>query len=165
VVLIDIQMPGIGGIEATRCIVDAAPQIAVVVLTMFDDDASVTEALRAGARGYLVKGARQEEIKRTIEMVLDGSAVIGRGAAKHLPTVAVDPAGRSGPPPFPELTDRERDVLAALADGHDNEQIARALYLSQKTVRNYVSMVLAKLHVATRAEAIVVARRQGMGTG
>jgi DNA-binding NarL/FixJ family response regulator len=163
VVLMDIQMPGIGGIEATRRIVDAAPQIAVIVLTMFDDDQSVTDALRAGARGYLVKGARQDEIKRTMEMVLDGHAVIGRAVVRHLAVVAAD-QHRRPVQPFPELTEREREVLAAIADGCDNEEIARRLYLSQKTVRNYVSMVLAKIHAATRAEAIVKARQHGLGT-
>lgn len=163
VVLMDIQMPGLGGIEATRQIVDAAPQVAVIALTMFDDDQSVSDALRAGARGYLVKGARRDEIQRTIDLVLDGHAVIGRGVVRHLPRIAAEPRGPSTEQ-FPELTERERAVLTAIADGLDNQRIAGLLFLSQKTVRNYVSMIFAKLHVSTRAEAIVLARRAGLGT-
>ncbi len=163
VVMMDIQMPGIGGIEATRQIVDAAPQIAVIVLTMFDGDDSVAMALRAGARGYLVKGARQDEIRRTVEMVLDGHAVITRSVVKHLPGIARERNGDDHHP-FPSLTTRERDVLQAIADGLDNDAISRRLYLSQKTVRNYVSSVLTKLQVSTRSEAIVTARTNGIGS-
>lgn len=163
VVLMDLHMPGIGGIEATRQLASAAPNIAIIVLTMFDDDASVAEALAAGARGYLVKGARQSEIQRAIEMVHEGHAVLGRSVRQHLAALASPQRRVPLPRPFPELTDREREVLDAIADGLDNAAIARRLHLSQKTVRNYVSLVFAKLQVESRAEAIVLARTNGLG--
>ncbi|MBI4884001.1 MAG: response regulator transcription factor [Actinobacteria bacterium] len=164
VVLMDLQMPGIGGIEATRRLVDAAPHIAVIALTMFDDDASVSEALAAGARGYLVKGSRQSDIQRVIEMVHEGHAVLGRAVVQHLPALASPSRRIPALPPFPELTQREREVLDSLADGLDNAAISRRLHLSQKTVRNYVSLIFAKLHVESRAEAVVKARTKGLGT-
>lgn len=164
VVLMDLHMPGIGGIEATRWLVDAAPHIGIIVLTMFDDDASVAEALAAGARGYLVKGARQGEIQRAIEMVHEGHAVLGRSVVQHLPALASPTRRAPLPPPFPELTEREREVLNALADGLDNAAISRRLHLSQKTVRNYVSLIFTKLHVDSRAAAVVMARTNGLGS-
>lgn len=164
VVLMDLNMPGQNGIEATAEITAAAPHVAVIVLTMFDDDDSVVAAIRNGARGYLLKGARQDEIRRAVRAAHDGEAIFGPAVARRLAAL-VDPAASAAPPPFPQLSDREREVLAAVADGIDNRAIAGQLYLSEKTVRNYVSNILTKLDAATRAEAIVLARDAGLGTG
>lgn len=162
VVLVDLNMPGINGIEATAEIVQGVPHAAVIVLTMFDDDQSVTAAIRNGARGYLLKGARQDEIRRAVRAAAAGEAIFGPVVARRLAAL-VDPPAPTGPTPFPQLTARELDVLDAVARGADNATIARTLHLSEKTVRNYVSLVLTKIHVATRAEAIVVAREAGLG--
>jgi DNA-binding NarL/FixJ family response regulator len=165
VVLMDVHMPGIDGIEATAQLSEAAPHVAVVVLTMFDDDDSVFAAMQAGARGYLVKGAPADEILRAVEAAARGEAIFGAAVARRLRaffqarTAAVD----DGLAAFPQLTDREREVLDQLAAGHDNAAIATRLYLSQKTVRNYVSSIFAKLQVAGRSEAIVKARDAGLG--
>lgn len=163
VVLMDINMPGIDGIEATRQIIDAAPHVAVVVLTMFDDDDNVARALSAGAVGYLLKGARQEQIRRAVHAAHDGEAILDAPVARRLKTVFADQPRTSGRQEFPELTDREFDVLDGVAAGLDNPSIADRLSLSEKTVRNYVSMIFAKLHVDSRAEAIVLARDAGFG--
>ena len=163
VVLMDINMPGLNGIEATRQIIDAAPHVAVVALTMFDDDDNVAAALTAGAVGYLLKGARQEQIRRAVRAAHAGEAILDAPIARQLKRVF---AQRPAPPArhaFPELTEREVDVLDRMAAGLDNASIAAKLFLSEKTVRNYVSMVFAKLHVETRAEAIVKAREAGLG--
>jgi DNA-binding NarL/FixJ family response regulator len=158
----DLRLPGLNGIEATRQIVADSPHTAVVVLTMFDDDDSVFAALRAGARGYLLKGADQEEIRRAVQAAAAGEAIFGAGLASRLLayfTARPDPA----PPPFPQLTDREREVLELVAQGRSNAAIAARLQLSQKTIRNNVSNILAKLQVADRAQAIVRARDAGLG--
>ncbi len=161
VLLMDINMPGVNGIEATRRIVESAPHVAVVILTMFDDDATVAEALQHGARGYLLKGARRDEIARAIEAACSGGAVFGSGIARRLPQIfAVPTDARSG---FPQLTAREFDVLDGLASGMDNSAIARSLDLTEKTVRNYVSAVLTKLQVTTRTEAALLGRDAGLG--
>ena len=164
VVLMDLNMPGTNGIDATRAIVEAAPNIAVLVLTMFDDDDSVVAALRCGARGYLLKGARRDEIVRAIQSAHAGEAIFGPAVARRLgalmePTVSETDAQRA----FPQLTARELDVLDLVAAGLDNHTISSRLYLSEKTVRNYVSTILAKVHASTRAEAIVRARDAGLG--
>jgi DNA-binding NarL/FixJ family response regulator len=163
VALMDLHMPDLNGIEATRKLAEAAPHVGVLVLTMFDDDDSVAAALRGGARGYLLKGARQEEVARAIRSVHAGDLIIGRQLARRMTgLIGHAPAP---PRPFPDLTDRELEVLDQLARGLDNTSIGRALFLSEKTVRNYVSGIFGKLGVATRVEAVVLAREAGLGKG
>ena len=162
VVLMDLRLPGLNGIEATRQIVADSPHIAVVVLTMFDDDNSVFAALRAGARGYLLKGADQEDIRRAVHAAAAGEVIFGAGLATRV--LAYFTAQHSPVPvPFSQLTDREREVLELVAQGHSNPIIATRLQLSQKTIRNNVSNILTKLQVADRAQAIVRARDAGLG--
>lgn len=167
VVLMDIQMqradgPAMNGIEATRRIVQTSPHIGVVILTMFDDDDSVFAAMRAGARGYVLKGAEQDEMLRVIRAVGRGEALFGPAIAARLMGY-FSARGSTTAPLFPQLTEREREVLALIAQGHNNEEIARRLVLSPKTVRNHVSNIFSKLQVADRAQAIVRARTAGMG--
>lgn len=156
-------MPELNGIEATRRILAATPNVAVLVLTMFEDDDSVFAAMRAGARGYLLKGARQVEIVRAVRVVAAGEAIFGPAVAQRIMTffAAAPHAGASGA--FPELTGRERSVLELIARGENNQVIAERLFLSAKTVRNYVSNIFGKLQVADRAQAMVRARRAGFG--
>jgi DNA-binding NarL/FixJ family response regulator len=162
VVVMDLNMPGLHGIEATRRIVADSPHITVLVLTMFDDDDSIFSALRAGARGYLLKGADQEQIRAAIGAAASGEIIFGTELAARV--LAYFTAGPSAPPPvFPQLTDREREVLDLVAQGRANPAIAAKLGLSQKTVRNHVSNILTKLQVADRAQAIVQARDAGLG--
>jgi DNA-binding NarL/FixJ family response regulator len=161
VVVMDLHMPGMDGIEATRRIVADSPHIAVVVLTMFDDDESVFSAVRAGARGYLLKGADQEQILRAVYAAANGEIIFGTElAARVLAYFTAAPAASAI---FPQLTDREREVLELVAQGRSNADIAARLQLSQKTVRNHVSNILTKLQVADRAQAIVRARDAGLG--
>ena len=158
----DVQMPELNGIEATRELAAAAPEVGVVVLTMSEDDGTVFAAVRAGARGYLVKGAEQDEIVRAITAVAAGGVVFGASLARRIAEFFA-----AGPPAptdaFPQLTGREREILDLVAAGRSNAQIAATLYLSPKTVRNNVSNVFTKLQVADRAEAIVRAREAGLG--
>jgi DNA-binding NarL/FixJ family response regulator len=162
VVVMDLHLPDIDGIEATREIVGERSSTGVVVLTMFNDSESVFAAMRAGARGYLLKGSGQEEIVRAVHAVGRGEAIFGPDIAtrvlgffNNVPTTS-DPI-------FPELTSREREVLSLIADGRSNAVIASTLSLSPKTVRNHVSSIFTKLHVADRAQAIVRARNAGLG--
>jgi DNA-binding NarL/FixJ family response regulator len=156
VVLMDLNLPTISGVEATRRLGELPAPPAVLALTMLDDDATVVAALRAGARGYVLKGASGEEIAAAVRTVAAGGVVLGAGVAGHL--LALTGAGpRPGIGPD-ALTDRERDVLELLADGLANPQIARRLGLSVKTVQNYVSRILDKLQVADRTQAALRAR-------
>lgn len=162
VVVMDLNMPGIDGIEATRRIVSTSPHIAVLVLSMYEDDDQVFGALKAGARGYLLKGADRAEIVRAISAVASGEALFGPAIARRLVTYfAQRPALESTT--FPELTEREREILDMVARGLSNPDITRRLVLSPKTVRNHVSNIFNKLQVADRAQAIVRAREGGLG--
>lgn len=165
VVVMDLNMPGIGGIGATRRIVEDARGVRVLVMTMHEDDEAVFAALRAGAHGYLLKGALQEETLRAIRAVANGEAILGPVVAARLQGYLTAPPAADPADAFPQLTDREIEVLELLAERRSNAEIAAKLFLSQKTVRNYVSGILAKLQVADRAEARLVARAAGIGEG
>jgi DNA-binding NarL/FixJ family response regulator len=160
VVLMDLKMPGASGIEATRRIVRENPRIGVLVLTMFDDD-SVFAAMRAGARGYLLKDARLEDVVRAIDAVGRGEAIFSPSIAQRL--LSYFASSRSTTLTFPELTEREHEILGLVAHGRTNEQIAEQLVVSIKTVRNHVSTIFSKLQVADRAQAVVRAREAGLG--
>lgn len=162
VVLMDVNMPSLNGIDATRRIVAESPHIGVLILTMFDEDESVFQAMRAGARGYLLKGADQDDIVRAVRAVARGDAIFGPALARRL--IGYFQVGRGVAVPFSGLTDRERDVLERLARGRSNAEIAKELFVSPKTVRNHVSNVFAKLQVTDRAQAIVRAREAGLGS-
>ena len=165
VVLMDLHMPGMSGIEAIQTLTVEAPHVAVLALSMLDNDESLFTALHAGARGYLVKGADRDEIIRAIHAVADGDVVIGRGIAdRALAYFAAAPTSSRAARPLPELTDRELEVLTLMAAGLTNHQIATRLYLSEKTVRNHVSHIFARLHVDDRTAAVVRAHRSGIGT-
>ena len=161
VLIMDLHMPDLDGVAATAEIARTAPSVAVLVLTMFDDDESLFAAMRAGARGYLVKGAGQVEIVRAITAVASGEAIFGPGVARRVLGYFAAPPRPE--PTFPELTPRERDVLDLVAAGLPNAAIAARLGLSAKTVGNHTSTIFTKLQVAGRAEAIVRARDAGLG--
>jgi DNA-binding NarL/FixJ family response regulator len=162
VVLMDIQMPELNGVEATRQIVQTSPHIGVIIVTMFEDDDSLFAAMRAGARGYVLKGADQEEMLRAIRAVSRGEALFGPTIAARLTTFFNSSSSLSATA-FPNLTDRERDVLNLLAQGLSNQEIARRLVISVKTVRNHVSNIFSKLQVVDRVQAIIRARDAGLG--
>lgn len=163
VVVMDLHMPDVSGVEATRRVLSHHPEIGILMLTMFEDDASVFAAMRAGARGYLLKGAEKAEIVRAIQAIARGEAIFGPSVARRIIYYFSASPSAGLPVPFPELTARERELLDLVAQGLNNQAIARKLFLSPKTVRNHVSNIFTKLQVAGRAEAIVRARQAGLG--
>ncbi|MDQ5853285.1 MAG: response regulator transcription factor [Chloroflexota bacterium] len=163
VILMDLQMPALNGIEATRQIVTASPHIRVLVVTMFSDDQSVFAAMRAGARGYLLKGASHGEMLQAIHAVAAGAAIFSPEIAVRMAAFFAAMGPSAAPPSlFPELSERERTILEMIAQGRKNAEIAAELVLSEKTVRNHVSNILSKLQVADRAQAMVRAREAGL---
>ena len=163
VVLMDLGLPDGSGIDATRAILAEAPSVRVLVMTMSAEDDAVVTAMRAGARGYVVKGSGRADLLQGIRTVAAGGAVFSPGVADRLGLMFGSMGPLPGQAAFPELTDREREVLDLVARGHDNRRISRDLFLSDKTVRNHVSNILTKLGAATRAEAVARARSAGLG--
>jgi DNA-binding NarL/FixJ family response regulator len=163
VILMDIKMPGINGLQAMREILHTSPHICILIVSMLEDDDSVFAAMRAGARGYVPKGANQAEMLRAIRAVANGEAIFGPGIAQRLIGFFSVSRRSMAPKIFPELTEREAEVLALVAQGRTNEEISGQLVLSLKTVRNHVSNIFSKLQVADRAQAIIRARDAGLG--
>jgi len=163
VVLMDLRMPGIGGLGATARITAHHPNTAVIVLTMDSDHDSVFAALRAGARGYLLKEADGDDVQRALHAVSKGEAVFGSGIAERVISFFATPRVATAPDPFPQLTPREREILQMIAQGLDNAIIARRLVLTEKSIRNRVSDILTKLRARSRAEAVALARNAGLG--
>lgn len=163
VIVMDLRMPGMSGIEATRRILQESPAIRILVVTLFEDDDSVFAALRAGARGYVLKDASEVEVLRAIRAVSGGDAIFSTTIAQRLIDFFAAPRPATQSQPFPDLTERERQILTLIAQGRSNSEIAQTLVISMKTVRNYISSIFNKLQVADRAQAIIRAREAGMG--
>jgi DNA-binding NarL/FixJ family response regulator len=163
VILMDIKMPGMNGLQAMREILHTSPHIRILIVSMLEDDDSVFAAMRAGALGYVPKGANQTEMLRAIRAVANGEAIFGPGIAQRLIGFFSASKPSISPRIFPELTDREAEILELIAKGNTNEEIAQQLVLSLKTVRNHVSNIFSKLQVADRAQAIIRARDAGLG--
>lgn len=166
IVLMDINMPGLNGIQATQKILENQPETRIIMLTMLEDDASVFNVMRVGARGYLLKGADPKEVLSVIRAVAEGQALFGPAIATRLMNyfkeLSLQPVSSAGGSPFPELTEREREVLLLISQGLNNQEIAQKLVLSSKTVRNHITNIFSKLQVADRAQAIVRAREAGL---
>jgi len=165
VILMDIQMSAMNGIDATRHILATSPHIAILILTMFEDDDFVFAALRAGARGYLLKGTMKADLLRAIQSAASGEAIFGAGIARRVIQYFAElrPTNATPPYAFPDLTQREREILDLIASHENNAEIAERLGLSLKTVRNHVSNIFSKLQVVDRAQAILRAREAGLG--
>jgi len=163
VILMDLKMPGMSGIVATRRILHENPHIGILMVTMFDDESSVFAAMRAGARGYILKGAKHAEMLRAIRAVGEGEAIFSPAIARQLMEFFANIQSVTMPQVLPELSEREREILDLLAQGYKNAEIASRLVLSGKTVRNYVSNIISKLQVADRTQAILRAREAGLG--
>ena len=163
VILMDIHMSGVNGIEATRRILHVHPQIRVLIVTMFEDDASVFTAMRAGAHGYVLKDSQKEDLLRAVRAVGSGEAIFSPAIASRMISFFNSAHTVTPPQVFPELTEREREILDLIAQGLNNGEVALRLVLSASTVRNYVSSIFSKLQVADRAQAIVKARDAGLG--
>jgi DNA-binding NarL/FixJ family response regulator len=163
VVIMDLDLAGTSGIDATHAVLRERPELRVLVVTMLEDDDSVFAAMRAGARGYLLKSASPADVERAVRAVAAGDVLVASGVAERM--LGFVTGARAAATPFPELTEREREVLDLVARGLDNLAVARRLSLSDKTVRNHLSTILAKLRVADRSQAIVRAREAGLGGG
>ncbi len=163
IILMDLHMSGLNGVEATRRILQASPHINILVLTMLEDDASVFAAMRAGARGYLLKGADQVDVLRAIHVIAHGEAIFSPAIAQRLMQYFANMQPVLPPSAFPDLTEREREILGLIATGKSNADIAQALVLSSKTVSNHVSNIFSKLQVVDRAQAVLRAKQAGLG--
>jgi DNA-binding NarL/FixJ family response regulator len=163
VILMDLQLPKINGVEATRRILASQPRLNVLVLTMFEDTDTVLAAMRAGARGYILKDTDEEALLRSVRAVASGEALFGPGVAERMMRYLAEATPPGGRAAFPELTEREREVLSLLAQGLSNQEVAQRMGISLKTARNHVSNILGRLQVADRTEAVARARAAGMG--